>query len=194
MNPIEKEALLSSFKEANIPPELVPEFLSLWSEKQYSKGTWITEAGRTEPYFYYVLEGVQMVYYLTKQGEQTVLGFSYQGDYSGAYESFLMQQPSQLFLEALLPSRMLAISYDDYYRMFDRHPGFDRWSRLFLERILIGRSKRELELVNLSAKERYIQFMQRCPDELHRIPQKYLASYLNMKPETFSRFRSTVQY
>ena len=26
------------------------------------------------------------------------------------------------------------------------------------------------------------------------IPQKYLASYLNMKPETFSRLRASVMY
>ena len=33
--------------------------------------------------------------------------------------------------------------------------------------------------------------MSRCPEELKVIPQKYLASYLGMKPETFSRLRAT---
>ncbi len=46
----------------------------------------------------------------------------------------------------------------------------------------------------LNSKERYISFMKRCPDELRIIPQKYLASYLNMKPETFSRLRASVYY
>jgi len=31
--------------------------------------------------------------------------------------------------------------------------------------------------------------MQNHPDMLQRVPQKYLASYLNIKPETFSRLK-----
>ena len=60
--------------------------------------------------------------------------------------------------------------------------------------MLIGRGKREIELLTLSAEERYINFMRRCPKVLLQIPQKYLASYLNMKPETFSRLRASVDY
>lgn len=89
---------------------------------------------------------------------------------------------------------MLAIKKTDYEHLFELSPDFNKWSRLFLERILIGRGKREVELINLSAEERYVRFMRRCPEILHQIPQKYLAAYLDMTPETFSRFRSTVRY
>jgi len=188
------DRLQDSFKEVNFNPELAASFRALWVEKKHPKGTWITEAGETERYFYYVLEGLQSIYYINQKGDRVILGFSYGGDYSGAYESFLMQEASELFIEALLPSRMLAINYKDYQSLFQLSPDFDRWSRIFLERILIGRGKREIELVTLTAQERYVKFMRRCPDILLQIPQKYLASYLNMSPETFSRFRGSVKY
>lgn len=194
MTPTEFQQLKDSFRGVHFDAELEVQFYDLWEEKTYEKKQWITEAGRTESYFFYVLEGVQTVYFINNKGEKVVIGFSYQGDFSGAYESFLMQAPSVLFVEALQPSRMLAISYTNYQKLFDLSADFNKWARLFLEGILIGRGKREVELINLTAKERYIDFMRRCPDVLRDIPQKYLASYLNMKPETFSRLRSSVRY
>lgn len=194
MTSAEFQLLKDSFRGVDFDANLEAEFYKLWEEKTYDRKTWITEAGRRESYFFYVLEGIQAVYFINKKGEKVVIGFSYQGDFSGAYESFLMQEPSALFVEALQPTRMLAINYSNYQKMFDLSADFNKWSRLFLEDILIGRGKREVELINLTARERYINFMRRCPDVLKAVPQKYLASYLNMKPETFSRLRSSVKY
>jgi hypothetical protein len=36
--------------------------------------------------------------------------------------------------------------------------------------------------------------MESHPDMLQRVPQKYIASYLNIKPETFSRLKHLIKY
>ncbi|NAY91781.1 cyclic nucleotide-binding domain-containing protein [Muricauda sp. JGD-17] len=169
-------------------------FRSLWSIRSFSQYDLITEAGSIERYFYFVLEGVQAIYVLNEKGEKVVLGFSYSGSPSGVFDSFIGQQPSQTFLEALKPSKMLAITQTDYLSLFEKHSGFYVWGHDFFQNILFGRLSREVELLTLAAEQRYKAFMQRCPDELKVIPQKYLASYLNMKPETFSRLRRSVDY
>lgn len=169
-------------------------FKSLWSIKTFNQYDLITEAGNVERYFYFVLEGVQAIYILNEKGEKVVLGFSYSGSPSGAFDSFIKKQPSDTFLEALKPSKMLAISFKDYQSLFEKHQGFYQWGHEFFQQILFGRLSREVELLTLSAEQRYKAFMQRCPNELKVIPQKYLASYLNMKPETFSRLRSRTSY
>jgi hypothetical protein len=43
--------------------------------------------------------------------------------------------------------------------------------------------------MRLNSHERFIHFIKENPDLLQRVPQKYLASYLNIKPETFSRLK-----
>ncbi len=169
-------------------------FRSLWSTKDFKQYDLITEAGSTERYFYFVLEGVQAIYVLNDKGEKVVLGFSYSGSPSGVFDSFILRKPADSFLEALKPSKMLAITLQDYLSLFERHPDFHKWGHDFFRNILFGRLSREVELLTLSAEQRYKTFMQRCPDELKVIPQKYLASYLNMKPETFSRLRKSVSY
>lgn len=127
---------------------------------------------------------------INNKGEKVVFGFSYEGSVSGIYDSFVTQTPSFYFMEALTVSEVIAITKEKYDELFERFPEFYRWRALFMEEILFGRGKREVEMLTLSAKERYDAFINRCPFELLQIPQKYVASYLNMKPETFSRLRS----
>ena len=186
--------LKSLFNGIPFTPEEEISFLRLWKEYRFKQYEFITQAGSIERYFYVVTEGVQAIYLLNRRGEKVVLGFSYKGSPSGVFDSFISEKPSDTFLEALKPSRLLAISREDYLGLFETYPNFHQWAHYFFRDILFGRLFREVELLTLSAEERYNMFMQRCPKELQVIPQKYLASYLNMKPETFSRLRAKTSY
>ncbi|WP_350286644.1 Crp/Fnr family transcriptional regulator [uncultured Croceitalea sp.] len=190
-----KATLLKSFfKDISFSEEQEETFLSAWQEYSFKQNELITEAGSLEKKFYVVVDGVQAIYLLNQRGEKVVLGFSYAGSPSGIFDSFIHQKPADTFLEALKPSTLLGISRSDYLGFFENNPDFDKWAHHFFRDILFGRLFREVELLTLSAEERYIAFMQRCPEALKVIPQKYLASYLNMKPETFSRLRASVLY
>lgn len=192
MTDIEFAKLLAFFPQVELNSSESEHFRSLWQTKTFKKYEYITEAGSVEQYFYFVLEGVQAIYLLNQKGQKVVLGFSYAGSPSGVFDSFITRSSAITFLEALKPSKLLAISFGDYQELFKRHPAFHVWGHEFFKNILLGRLFRETELLTLDSKERYEVFMKRCPEELKVIPQKYLASYLNMKPETFSRLRSSV--
>lgn len=188
------QKLKDFFPQVRLDSQEESKFRSLWVLKSFERSEFITEAGTTERYFYFVLEGVQALYILNEKGEKVVLGFSYSGSPSGVFDSFMYKTPSFTFLEALRPSKMLAINWENYQSLFELYPDFQTWGHHFFRDILMGRLYREAELLTLSAEERYVRFMKRCPKELQIIPQKYLASYLNMKPETFSRLRKSTRY
>lgn len=161
-----------------------------FQERTYAARELIVEGGALARYFYFVISGVQAIYLIDKKGEKVMLGFSFQGTVSGVFDSFITGKPSYLFLEALTPSKMIGINKEDFDLLFAEFPEFYRWRTHFIEDILFGRLTREVELSTDSAKERFTAFTKRCPPELLQIPQKYLASYLNMTPETFSRLRA----
>lgn len=190
----EAHLIRNVFRDLRFEAEWEEDFFGLWTEKTFDKREFILQAGETERYFYVVAEGVQTIYILNTQADKVVLGFSYTGDPSGDYESFLYNKPSNYFVEALTASRMYAINLVQFESLFEWSPAFDRWGRIFHQKVLLGRASREVELLTKSAEERYVAFMKRCPEELLQIPQKYLASYLNMSPETFSRLRARVKY
>lgn len=156
----------------------------------FAKEDSVTREGAVEPYFYFILNGIHRLYYLTPAGDEVTLAFSFDDNFSGVYDSFVTQKPSLYYLQSLTESEVLAISHADMHYLFDAYKSFERWGRLFIQQILFGRGKREVELATQSAQQRYDTFISRMPVVLQTIPQKYIASYLGMTPETFSRMRA----
>lgn len=185
------QKVCSQFVE--IPTEVWDDFSSYWKEVSYQKGDYITRAGQVESYLYVVLEGVQRGYVL-RDGEEVILGFAFDYSPSGIPESFLTQQPAEGYLQAISDSRLLRIHYNDMQIMYSKYKCIERMGRLMTERLLIGMLKRQVALVSYSAEERYRRLLKQSPRTLQIIPQKYLASYLGMKPETFSRLRKSVKW
>jgi hypothetical protein len=65
----------------------------------------------------------------------------------------------------------------------------ERLGRLVITFTLIQRDKWNMQMMKLTPRERFLKFVERNPDLIQRVPQKQLASYLNIQPETFSRFK-----
>jgi DNA-binding MurR/RpiR family transcriptional regulator len=65
----------------------------------------------------------------------------------------------------------------------------ERLGRLVLTSVMVLKDRWHMNRIRLSPRERFVDFVLKNPDMLQRVPQKYLASYLNIQPETFSRFK-----
>ncbi|MBO3699350.1 Crp/Fnr family transcriptional regulator [Roseivirga sp. E12] len=159
-----------------------------WKPFSFDKQEAITGFGQTERYFYYVHKGLMRGFFL-KNGVEYNIGFSYDGEYSGVYDSFISQQPSTWTLETISPSVGLKIEYKKLMQQLDEHRSMERWLRLFYQQVLVGFGIFTKSILGDSAEERFNRLMKQSPHVLQMIPQKHLASYLGMTPETFSRMR-----
>ncbi len=167
------------------------DILSYWEYKHYKKGEFMTKIGQVEKWFYFVAKGVARGYF-EQDGQEMIAGFTYDGDYSGAYDSFLTQTPTEWHMQTITDCDMLRIHYDDLMLLFNRHKSMERWGRKFMEHIVIGFGRRQMAVLNFTAEERFLRLLGNAPQLFQMVPQKYLASYLAMTPETFSRLRRKV--
>ncbi len=164
------------------------DFGSRWTAFELKKNDFLIKEGQIEKYFYFIHEGVLRAFFL-REGVEANIGFSYDGEFSGAYDSFLEQKVTDWNIQALSKVQGLKISYADLMAMFDAYKSVERWGRLFNAQILIGMGRRQVEVRDFSAEERFRRLHTDSPHIFQLVPQKHLASYLGMTPETFSRMR-----
>ena len=160
-----------------------------WSESAFTKGAFVSQVGRVEDRFYIVKSGVQRMSF-PHDGEDICVGFSYNGSWSGAFDSFVTRKPGRFDVRAVTDSVLFGITHAELCRLYDEVPAMERFGRLILEELVVGRATREIEQLSLTAEERFDRLVKRSPDLLQLVPQKDIASYLRMTPETFSRLRA----
>ena len=167
-------------------------FSSHWERCSFKKNDYMIKSGQVEKWFYFVYDGVLRLY-ADKDGEEINAGFTYNNDFSGEYASFLSQEPTEFYIQAITECTLLRISYQNLMNQFDKFKCIERFGRQFNAKILIDMAKRQLESRSFSAEEKYERLLNQSPHILQLVPQKHLASYLGMTPETFSRLRAKIR-
>lgn len=139
---------------------------------------------------YFVKEGCLRLFVIDKNGEQINLGFGYENSLITCFQTFIEGKPSLISIEAILDTELIAISKTDLMQLIHSNPEIALWYQSMLEYTLTGHIQRQVELLTLKPQERYAVFFKRSGHLINRIPLKYIASYLMMKPETLSRIRA----
>jgi len=167
-------------------------FLRGMKVRTFKKNEYILSAGETENYLSIVISGLTR-HYLIKDGEDISFDFSFRNDFNSSYASFVQREPSRFYIEALQPTILGSFSYDYLHKLYEDYPGSNRFGRVAIEQYFVFREKRELSLLMDNATERYKKLLKEYPEYIQQIPLKYLASYLNIKPESLSRIRKKIR-
>jgi CRP-like cAMP-binding protein len=156
--------------------------------RRFAKKEIITEAKTVENYFNFLMRGLVRKYYV-KGKDEINTQISIEGHIVHAQESFHSRLPSEYFVEAIEPSTLVSITYEDLERIYDSSKKMEYLGRLIITHTMVLKDRWQMRLIKHSPRERFIEFVTKNPELLQRVPQKFLASYLHIKPETFSRFK-----
>ncbi|HEY2722907.1 MAG TPA: Crp/Fnr family transcriptional regulator [Chitinophagaceae bacterium] len=160
--------------------------------RKFAKKQVITEAEQIENYFNFIIKGLARKYY-RKGKEEINTQISFEGHIIHSQESFHSRTPSEYFVEAIETTTLVSITYDDLEKIYARSSKMEHLGRLIITYTMVIKDRWQMQLVMHTPRERFIRFVNHNPELLQRVPQKFLASYLNIKPETFSRFKHLVR-
>lgn len=160
--------------------------------RNFSKREIITPSGEVENYFNFVGKGLVRKYFL-KDGDEVNTQISREGQIIHSQESFHSRTPSDFIVEAIEPTTLLSITYDNLEAIYTANHSMERMGRLIVTYITVLKDRWQMSLLKLSPRERFLSFVQNNSELMQRVPQKQLASLLNIQPETFSRFKHLIK-
>lgn len=163
-------------------------FSGIWRPFSAKRKEVLTVANERERYLYFVLEGVQRVYYFDDQSREATLVFTYAPSFGGVLDALMLASPSRYYYETLTPSVFLRASITDLQPLIDTRPDVATLIRLGVTSALSGVLERLVELQTFSAEDRFKQLLRRSPHILQLVPHKYLANYLGIDATNFSKF------
>lgn len=168
--------------------EFEQHFLPILKVRRFGKKEYLIKAGEVENYFNFIIRGLARKYY--KKGHQEInTQISTEGQIIMSQQSFLGRQPSEYFIEAIEPSVVVSIKYENLEELYNKSKKMERLGRLVVTYMMAISDSWQMQLIKMTPRERFLNFVMKNPQLMQRVPQKYLASYLNIKPETFSRFK-----
>lgn len=156
--------------------------------RHYEKNIRLTDIGEVDHYVNFIITGlVRKYFYRGKEEVITQLAKEYELVCSSV--SFLSGQPSTYIVETIEPTTTISISRENIESIYAAGSHMERMGRLVITEWLLQKEYWVNDRITLNPKERFIKFIDENPDLIKRVSQKFLASYLNMKPETFSRYK-----
>lgn len=145
--------------------------------------------GSIDTNLYYVESGSVRIFVLDEYQEQTIR-FGYKENLIVSLDSFLTGKPSDLFIQAIKKTVVKVVSKQQIDKFLETESNRNLWIKI-LENLVIQQMEREIDILTNSPKERYERVLKRSPQLFQEIPNRHIANYLRMSPETLSRLKKS---
>ena len=156
---------------------------------KFAKNEKILGEGDTCEHIYWVVKGLVRQYYF-KNGKELTEYMATENNIVMCIESLFREQPTKLQIKALEPTVLIALPKSDLEAVAMKSVNIQILYRKILEESLILSQVHADMLRFETAQDRYQKLMKRQPQLVLRAPLVYIASYLQMTPETLSRVRT----
>lgn len=164
------------------------QFLPYFEVRTFNKRDEVLRYGQTDDYLNLVVKGLVRKYVLVGKNEKT-LQLAIEGKVIQSELSFHKRVPSTVIIEALEPTILVSMRYDNVQYVLDNIPAAEQIGREMMTYLFIKKDARYFVQLNNTTRQRFLHYIRNNPQMLQRVPQKILASYLEIKPETFSRLK-----
>ncbi|MFK7935387.1 MAG: Crp/Fnr family transcriptional regulator [Saprospiraceae bacterium] len=172
-------------------PSLFTDILPLLSVIELEAGDYFLQQGRIGKNIAFIETGLIRLFYL-HDGKEITTCFCKENTITCSYRSLITNTPSELSIQAIEPCKLVVFSYHSLQQLYQKELFWQQVGRIATEHEFINTECHNRFLNDLSATERYQQVLAEDGELLQRVPLQYLASYLQVAPETLSRIRKKI--
>ncbi|SHM04854.1 Crp/Fnr family transcriptional regulator [Hymenobacter psychrotolerans] len=185
------DTLRTYFRQHNLPlsETQLTELESLLTPRRLARHEVLVRQGEVGRFGAFVLQGCLRGFVTDERQKEHILQFAPENWWISDQHSLTRQQPALFSIDALEDSEVLVFGAEFYARLQSLGPGFQALFYQLLQNSLVALQRRLIGVLSEPAEVRYQEFLQLYPTLARRLPQRHIAAYLGITPESLSRIR-----
>ncbi len=182
---------LTSYFQQILPmtEEMAAQFSEILTFKEIEKGEVLIGEGKVNELTHFIEEGYVRSFVHDSDGNEVTTELYGSSEFADNFLSFFRKTPSPETFQAITSCKTWVMNYETVQKHFHANPAFREWGRLLLLSNFAKLQHRTINLIKLTAEQRYENLITTKPNLVQHIPLKYLASYLGITDTSLSRIR-----
>ena len=176
----------SIVKLNDIEVDLIDEFFEVVHLK---KNEMLLNEGQICDFIGFISSGTIRHYHI-KEGSEKTCDLSFENAWVTDFQSFTSKKYCTINLQALEKTKVFIIRKINLDKMYAECKTFETFGRLMLENVVLRTTNITMSLSSEKPEQRVKNLIDKQPEMFRRVPQKYIASFLGISPESLSRIRS----
>lgn len=166
-------------------------FMSIAKIQEYKKNDYLLNADRPVRKLFFVKSGL-MHGYRIQDGVEITHHFYLENWFATDYESYLTGKRGELYVKALFDTTVYEFNKTTLFNFFKTNEKFEKIRFIQAEDAYLQMVKRVKNFQQMELKDRYLELVNKNPKLFNLVPQKHIASYLGVKPQSLSRIKNEI--
>jgi CRP-like cAMP-binding protein len=180
------------YNHSSIKKEDYKKIIDSHTKIEFSKNDILLNEGKISNEYYLIEKGLFRSFVNDFNGNEITTEFFGANDILIEVASLFLRTPSKENLQALTDGFAWKIELDTFQQLFNSIEGFTEWGRTWMSNQLFILKNRSINMLTLSATERYLNLISEQPEIIKHVPLKYIASYLGVTDTSLSRIRKEI--
>lgn len=160
--------------------------------RKLKKGAYFSEAGKMAQEIAFIDNGIFRVCYYDKDGQEITKYFVEEKHFAVDINSYQNNIPSSEYIQAITDMELLIFDKESMLELSQTILIWDQVVDKIVSKAMIEKFNKTSLMMAEDATTRYLNFQNRFPSLIHRIPLHYLASYIGVTKHTLSRIRKEI--
>ena len=164
---------------------------TFFEEKTLKKKEFLLQDGKVCNFIAFIENGAIRHFHI-KDGVEKTCDISFDNTWVTDFQSFIYSTNGKMNLQAMEDSCVFLIRKENLYKLYNECPKYETFGRLMAEQVAQRATEIAMSLSSDKPEERFQHLIKTQPDLFQRVPQKYIANFLGISPESLSRIRNRI--
>lgn len=160
--------------------------------KDFKMGESFVDAGKNVNQVGFILSGVFRYFFYDKEGNEITSLFMIENDFVTNINSFNEYIPSSGTIIAETDCSVIIISRKLWELYYENIPNWNSIMQAVTNKTLLAKTNFQRKLLSQDAKTSYLDFLEKYPTIIQRVPLIHIASFLGITKFSLSRIRKQI--